>query len=141
MRERFAGLRLNETQKQELASLMGIYGPRLKELRERGAADRRALLLATPDAPDYRALTERVSSETARTAAETVVLLAELQANAYALLDPDQQATYQRLKEQAAERRQACVRKESSDTDCSRKVHHGHARTPGAHGKPPLPPQ
>ncbi len=141
MRERFAELQLNETQKQEMASLMGIYGPRFKEMRERGAADRRALLLAAPDAPDYRDLTERVSVETARAAAEAVVLLAELQANAYALLDPEQQATYRRLKEQAEERRQACARKESSDTDCSRIVHHGRARIPGAHGKPPLPPQ
>ncbi len=105
-RERMDKLALSDAQKQDMASLMGIYQPRFKALRERGAADREALFAAAPDATGYAALTDAVSTEAGRTAAEVLVLLAELQANAYALLTPDQQAEYRAMKVKAWERAQ-----------------------------------
>ena len=141
MRAQFAGLQLSDAQQQEMGALMGIYGPRFKELRERGEADRRALLMAVPDAANYRELSERVSEEAASAAQEAVILLAELQANAYALLSVEQQAEYRRLKAQAEERRQAYMNKASSGKGYSRKARHGCAGTEGALETPPSPPQ
>ncbi len=109
-RERMDKLALSDAQKQDMASLMRIYQPRFKALRERGAADREALFAAAPDATGYAALTDAVSIEAGRTAAEVVVLMAELQANAYALLTPDQQAEYRAMKVKAWEKAQEKAR-------------------------------
>ena len=122
-RERMEKLALSPSQKQDMASLMTIYQPRFKELHERGRDDREALLNAAPDADGYSALAYKVSVDAGQTASEVVVLLAELQANAYALLTEEQQAEYRALKVKAMERREqlrekvrsARTRKESSD--------------------------
>jgi len=124
-RERMEKLALSPGQKQDMASLMTIYQPRFEELRKRGQVDREALLNAAPDADGYSALAYKVSVDAGQTASEIVVLLAELQANAYALLTEEQQAEYRVLKAKAMERREqlrekvssARTRKESSDKD------------------------
>lgn len=136
MRERMQQLGLSELQKQELGTLVGIYEPRLREIVARGHADREALLLAVPGSADYNSLTGKVSQEAAASAGEMVVLLAELQANAYALLTDEQQAQYLELKEEArakaAEKAAAkrAARKASSGTDYSHKAHRGYAQSP-----------
>ena len=103
-RERMEKFALSDTQKQDMAALMGIYQPRFKSLRERGQAAREALFNAAPDAEAYAQLVDKVSSEAAKTASEVVVLLAELQANAYALLTDEQQSEYRALKTKAKAR-------------------------------------
>lgn len=138
MRERMNKLGLSEAQKQEMASLFGIYQPRFKELLERGHADREALALAVPDSGDYDTLVGQVSQEAAATAGEMVVLLAELQENAYALLMPEQQEKYQALKAEARARAKdkraakRAARKESSGTGYSHKARPAPGQTPGA---------
>lgn len=138
MRERMNKLGLDDAQKQEMASLFGIYQPRFRELAERGKPNREALLLAAPDSPEYDTLVGKVSQGAAATAGEVVVLLAELQENAYALLTPEQQEKYRQLKVEARDRAEEklaakrAARKESSDTGYSRTTRPGFGRTPGA---------
>lgn len=125
-RERMEKLSLSDVQKQDMAALIGIYQPRFKSLRERGQADREALFEAPPDAANYSLLVNTVSNEAGQTASEMVVLLTELQANAYALLTAAQQAEYRDLKAKARQRadtireqakQRARTRKASSDKD------------------------
>ncbi|MDP6436740.1 MAG: Spy/CpxP family protein refolding chaperone [Gammaproteobacteria bacterium] len=97
---------LSDEQKEEMAALMGIYGPRLKELRERGDAKRKELMALAPDDPAYDDLTEDVSEDVGKAAAELVVLLAEMQANAYGILTDEQQAKYLELRASSKERMQ-----------------------------------
>jgi len=94
---------LTEPQKQELAALMQMYRPRIKELGERGQEDRRALMVMAPNDPAYNKQADVLSKQAGASAAEMVTLLTELQANAYALLSVEQQATFLRLR---AEQRQ-----------------------------------
>jgi len=117
---------------------MQVYGPRLKEIAERGQAGREALSQMAPDAAGYDASVAAVSEEAGSAATEVVTLLAELQANAYALLTEEQQAEFvamkvkarQKMEEMRAKRAEA--RKESSGKGCSHKARPGCARTPAA---------
>lgn len=102
MRERFEKLQLRPTQEQELGQLFAIYQPRFREIARRGQGDREALLAAAPDDAAYNDLVARVSQDAAGSAGEVVVLLGELQATAYALLDEAQQARYRTLQAEAA---------------------------------------
>jgi Spy/CpxP family protein refolding chaperone len=125
-------LGLTDPQMQELASLMEIYRPRFSELRERGEANRKQLLAMAPDDPGYSALTDAVSEEAGRTAAELVVLMAELQANAYGLLTDEQQAKYLELRVSMRERMQErrAAMGEGGGKKGRHRAHHGghHAR-------------
>lgn len=138
MRERMSELKLSDQQKQDMAALMQLYGPRFKELAERGKADREALMQMAPDAKGYDQQVANVSEEAASAASEAVTLLGELQGNAYALLTPEQQSEYQALKVTAREKREewqakrAEARKGSNGKGCSHKARHGCARTEGA---------
>lgn len=98
VRQRLAALELTEKQKQEFATLLQLYQPRVTELRKRGEAARQQLLSTIPGAIEYSALVDEVAAEASRTAGELVVLLSELQSNAYALLTPAQQSQWQELK-------------------------------------------
>lgn len=113
-------LGLSDTQKQELAALFQIYQPRIKELAERTGQSRELLALA-PDDPNYSLEAAKLSQLAGATAAEMVILLSELQSNAYALLSDEQQARYMELRaEQRArmEQRRAEfeARRESGET-------------------------
>jgi Spy/CpxP family protein refolding chaperone len=119
-------LGLSDTQKQDLGSLLEIYRPRFEELAKRGQASREQLLATTPDGPGYSALTDEVSAEAGRTAAEVVVLMAELQTNAYSLLTNDQQAKYLEMRTNMRERMQT----RRDEMRAGGKRHHGH----GKHG-------
>ena len=99
-----AELKLSGTQKQEFASLMQIYGPRLQEIRKRGQDERKRLLSMAPDDPDYSKLTDQVAKDASKSATEVVVLLAELQSNAYALLTPEQQQKSGEFRQKILER-------------------------------------
>jgi Spy/CpxP family protein refolding chaperone len=99
-----AELKLSGTQKQEFASLMQIYGPRLQEIRKRGQDERKRLLSMAPDDPDYSKLTDLVAKDASKSATEVVVLLAELQSNAYALLTPEQQQKSGEFRQKILER-------------------------------------
>lgn len=127
-------LDLSDPQAQELGSLMEIYRPRFEELAKRGKANRKDLLAMAPDDPRYSALTDEVSAEAGRTAAEVVVLMAELQVNAYSLLNYEQQAKYRELRASMPERMQA--HREAMRNNKG-KGHHGkhHGGHHGKHGE------
>ena len=97
-------LALTETQKQDFAALMQIYGPRMKELAGSGADSRRAIMGMAPDDPAYYIEAQKLSQQASAAAAEMVTLLTELQANAYALLTPEQQAKYLSLRAEQMQR-------------------------------------
>jgi len=138
MRERMNQLDLSEQQKQDMAALMQVYGPRFKEIAERGKAARQALLQMAPDADDYDAQVAAVSKEAGNSAAEVVTLLGELQTNAYALLTPEQQAEFQALKVKLRDKRdewqakRAEARKGSNGKGCSHTTRPGCAQTQDA---------
>lgn len=98
-----AELALSDTQKQELAALLEMYRPRIKELAERSAQSTQALFDIAPDDADYNNRAAELSQLAGTTAAEMVTLLTELQGSAYALLTEAQQAKFLELR---AERRQ-----------------------------------
>ncbi|MGI9289948.1 MAG: Spy/CpxP family protein refolding chaperone [Gammaproteobacteria bacterium] len=93
-------LDLSQQQQQDLLALTQLYAPRIKEVAERGKADRERLALMAPDDSGYSVLSAEVSQEAGLAAAEVVTLMTELQANLYALLSEDQQAKYLALREE-----------------------------------------
>ncbi len=138
MRERMNQLDLSEQQKQDMAALMQLYGPRFKEIAERGKTARAALMQMAPDADGYDAQVAAVSKEAGNSAAEVVTLLGELQTNAYALLTPEQQAEFQALKVKLRDKRdewqakRAEARKGSNGKGCSHTTRPGCAQTQDA---------
>ena len=124
-------LDLSEAQKQDMAALMEMYGPRFKALAARGKADREALMAMAPDDPGYGALTVAVSKEAGLAAAEAVTLMSELQGTVYALLTPEQQAKYIELRaaqkdkmKSHREQRKACM-SEDADPEACKSMHKG----------------
>lgn len=105
LRGQLERLDLSEQQKQEMGTLLELYRPRIQQLVERGQADRESLMAMAPDDPAYDIRVAEVSQDVSSAAAEMVVLLAELQENAYALLTPEQQATFRELQAQMQEKR------------------------------------
>lgn len=97
-------LALTEPQKQELAALMAMYRPRIKELAQRGQEGRQVLMVMAPDDPAYNTEAAKLSEQAGVSAAELVTLLTELQANAYALLSTEQQATFMKKRAEMRER-------------------------------------
>jgi hypothetical protein len=122
-------LDLTNQQQQDLVALMGLYGPRIKAIAERGKADREALVAVAPDDAAYGELSARVSQEAGLAAAEVVILLTELQTNLYALLNTDQQAKYLAMRTDMQQRMQE--RRESWQQG-DRPGHHG--KHSGKHG-------
>ena len=100
-------LNLSEQQQQDLLALTGLYGPRFKEIAERGKADRQTLAAMAPDDPSYGDYAGRVSQEAGLAAAESVTLMTELQSNVYALLDEAQQVEYMAMRVEMREKMQA----------------------------------
>jgi len=93
-------LELSESQKQEMAALMQMYGPRFKELMQKGAASREAIMNIPPDDSGYAVHAAELSKQAGESAAEAVTLLTEMQSNFYALLDYEQKARYLELRKQ-----------------------------------------
>ncbi|MCP4090465.1 MAG: hypothetical protein GY746_11860 [Gammaproteobacteria bacterium] len=124
-------LGLSEAQKQDMAALMEMYGPRFKELASRGKADREALMAMAPDDSAYGELTAVVSNEAGLAASEAVTLMSELQGNVYALLKPEQQAKYLELRtaqkdkmQSYRKQREACMGKDADPQAC-KSMHKG----------------
>ncbi len=97
-------MNLSEQQKQDMAALMQIYGPRLGDIRKRGQENRRRLMGMNPDDPAYSGLTDSVAKEAAASASEVIILLAELQSNAYTLLTPEQQQKFGEFRQKMLDR-------------------------------------
>ena len=101
-------------------ALIQIYQPRIKELLERTGQSRELLSLA-PNDPNYSLEAAKMSQLAGATASEMVILLSELQSNAFALLSNEQQARYMELRAEQRERMEQCraemeARRESGET-------------------------
>lgn len=90
---------LSDNQQQDMAALLQLYQPRLAEIRKRGEARRQELIATAPDDPSYTLLSDDVAAEAGSSAREVVVLLTELQTNVYNLLNSDQQAQYNGMRD------------------------------------------
>ncbi|NND54911.1 MAG: hypothetical protein HKN56_08085 [Gammaproteobacteria bacterium] len=130
MRERLDKLDLSDTQRQEMGSLFAIYEPRVREVIKRGQQGREALVMATPGSNDYNNLISAVSLEASVSAGEMVVLLAELQANAYALLTDEQQQKYQALKQEARDKAAAKMKEKAAKKDAEKAAGSAPRRNP-----------
>ena len=110
-----ATLGLSDTQKQDIGTLVQLYGERLQAIAARGDENRRELLELSPLDPDYDTLTNEVSQEASAAAGEVVNVLSELQRTAFLLLSNEQQDTLLQLraeKQQAMQERIAAKRAE-----------------------------
>jgi Spy/CpxP family protein refolding chaperone len=133
-------LGLSEAQKQDMAALMEMYGPRFKELAARGKADREALMAMAPDDAGYGELTAAVSQEAGLAAAEAVTLMSELQGTVYALLTPEQQVKYLELRaaqkekmREHREQRKACMSEDGATREGCMDMHKGKGMHKGMH--------
>lgn len=112
MREFSADLGLTAQQKTDIQIITADYAERLRDLARLGRTTADGLLAMAPDDPAYRAKTEEASALAASSAAEVVVLLAEMRAKLYAVLTPDQRAL---LAEKRAEVRRRIEQKRRQD--------------------------
>lgn len=121
-------LSLTDAQLKDFAALVDLYKPRFEQLAKRGEADRDALFDMAPDDPSYASLTDLVSQDASRSAAEAVTLLAELQGLVYNLLSPEQQDIFLGLRaEQRARMEERRARYRAGDFEY-RKGKHRHCR-------------
>lgn len=94
----FDSLGLSATQKQDLGTLIQLYGEQLGAILSRGDAARLELLQLSPLDPDYDTVTNVVSQEAAAAAGNLVNTLSELQRTAFLLLSNEQQDTFLQLR-------------------------------------------
>jgi hypothetical protein len=127
-------LNLSEQQQQDLLALMALYGPRFKQIAERGKADRELLAALAPDDSAYGEYSARVSQEAGLAAAESVTLLTELQSNIYALLNEEQQANYMDMRAGLRERMQTW---REGSREGGMRPHHKHEHDKYEHGNCP----
>jgi Spy/CpxP family protein refolding chaperone len=125
---------LTDVQKQQLAALLEMYRPRIKELAERGITSGQAIFDIAPDDTSYNARAAELSQLAGATAAEMVTLLTELQSNAYALLTDEQKAEFLEMRAEqrqrmAAKRASMQQRRESGDMTGAK----GFGHDPGMH--------
>lgn len=122
---------LTDVQKQELAALLEMYRPRIKELAERGMTSGQAMFEIAPDDTSYNTRAAELSQLAGASAAEMVTLLTELQSNAYALLTDEQQAKFLEMRAEqrqkmAAKRASMQQRRASGDMRGAKEFGHGH---------------
>jgi Spy/CpxP family protein refolding chaperone len=121
---------LTDVQKQELAALLEMYRPRIKELAERGMTSGQAMLDIAPDDAAYNSRAAELSQLAGATASEMVTLLTELQSNAYALLTETQKTEFLEMRTEqrqkmAAKRASMQERHESGDMTGTKRFEHG----------------
>lgn len=89
-------LDLTGQQQSDIQIIMSDYAVRFRDLARLGKETAGKLLQTAPDDPQYRAMTDEASAMAASSAAEVVVLLAEMRAKLYSVLTLEQR---ERLKE------------------------------------------
>ena len=89
-----------------------MYRPRFQALRQQNQGSFSELMTLAPNDPAYNELAAELSQQASATAGELITLLTELQSNAYALLNADQQEAFLKLR---AERREAMQAPPSGD--------------------------
>jgi len=90
MTQRADELGLSAQQRADLQAIATDYGTRFRDLAQIGRDTARNLMQIAPDAPEYRDKTQEASALAASSAAELVVLLAEMRSLLYAVLTAEQ---------------------------------------------------
>jgi len=83
-------LGLTGQQRTDIQIVLADYAPRLGDLVKLARDTAKNLLATPPDAPEYGDQTQEAGAIAASSAAEVVVLLAEMRGKLYALLTPEQ---------------------------------------------------
>lgn len=94
---------LTGQQMQDAQILLADYMERLRDLARLNRESAQNLLQTEPDDPNYWPLAQEVSASTASSAAETVILLAELRAKLHGILTAEQRAEFKRRIQQLKE--------------------------------------
>ncbi|MBT8442040.1 MAG: periplasmic heavy metal sensor [Gammaproteobacteria bacterium] len=102
MQQFFDELGLSGQQQADIQIITSDYAERFRDLAKLGRATAEELMNLAPDDPSYRDKTDEASALAASSAAEMVVLLAEMRAKLYAVLTDDQRA---RLKEKIEQKK------------------------------------
>ncbi len=103
--ERMAGeLGLSEPQRQSIEGLFESACPAIKQRREQMRANAELLRRTEPGDRDYQAVVERVSRSAGELAARAVSDAAQLRAQIWAVLTPEQRTTLRQLQEQRRSR-------------------------------------
>jgi len=100
MQQFFDELGLTGQQQADIQIITSDYAERFKDLAKLGRATAEELMNLAPDDPSYRDQTDEASALAATSAAEMVVLMAEMRAKLYAVLTIDQRAKLQEKIEQ-----------------------------------------
>ncbi len=87
---------LTGQQQTDIQIIVSDYGERLGDIAKLGRKTAEDLLATDPEDPAYREKTDDAAALAANSAAETVVLLAEMRAKLHAVLTPEQRDTLQR---------------------------------------------
>jgi Spy/CpxP family protein refolding chaperone len=87
---------LTGQQQTDIQIIVSDYGERLGDIARLGRDTAEDLLATDPDDPAYRDKTDDAAALAANSAAETVVLLAEMRAKLHAVLTPAQRETLRR---------------------------------------------
>jgi Spy/CpxP family protein refolding chaperone len=107
MFERMAGeLGLSDAQRQSIRGLFESARPAMQQRRERMRANAELMRRTQPGDPDYRAIVERVSRGAGELAESAVRDAAELRAQIWAVLTPEQRTKLQQLQEQRRSQRE-----------------------------------
>ena len=101
-------LGLTGQQQTDIQIITSDYAERFRDLAKLGRTTAEELLDIEPDDPTYREKTDEASVLAASSAAETVILLAEMRAKLYAVLTAEQRA---RLREKIEEKKREIEQK------------------------------
>jgi Spy/CpxP family protein refolding chaperone len=106
MFERMAGeLELSEAQRQSIRGLFESARPAMQQRREQATASAELLRRTQPGDKDYQQVVARVSRTAGELAASAVSDAAQLRAQVWAVLTPEQRSKAQQLGEQRQQRR------------------------------------
>jgi Spy/CpxP family protein refolding chaperone len=95
---------LTGQQQTDIQIIVSDYGERLRDIARLGRKSAEDLLATDPEDPAYRKTTDDAAALAANSAAETVVLLAEMRAKLHAVLTPEQREMLrQKIDEKRAE--------------------------------------
>lgn len=90
MQQFFDDLGLTGQQQTDIQIITSDYAERFRDIMKLGRSAAEDLLSLAPDDPTYREKTDEASALAATSAAETIVLMAEMRAKLYSVLTDDQ---------------------------------------------------
>jgi len=97
-------LELDETQAQQIESVIAAAKPEVDALRDQHRTNRQAMRSLNVDDPDYGAQLDNLSAENGQLAAESTRLQGRIRADIHAVLTPEQQQKFDEQADRMRER-------------------------------------